>query len=60
MALLNANVARFFFESEFLAPETFEVARFKGVEKISQPYQYEIDLPEENMVLRLQHAHWDW
>ena len=41
---LDANIARYHFESPALPPEVFEVARFKGIEEISRLYRYELEL----------------
>ena len=44
MPELEANRPRFFFECADLAPETFEVARFHGVEEIGVPFRFEVEL----------------
>jgi type VI secretion system secreted protein VgrG len=44
MPELEANRPRFFFECADLAPETFEVARFQGVEEIGVPFRFEVEL----------------
>ena len=44
MSELEANRPRFFFECADLAPETFEVARFHGVEEIGVPFRFEVEL----------------
>ena len=44
MPELEANRPRFFFECADLAPETFEVARFRGAEEIGVPFRFEVEL----------------
>ena len=47
MPSLNANIARFYFESANLPPEVFQVARFRGVEEISRLFSYELELARD-------------
>ena len=40
----QANVARLYFETSTLGPDTFQVVDFTGEENISQPFRFEITL----------------
>lgn len=45
---LNANVARYTFEASQLAPEMFQVLRFRGSEGLSELFAFELELIAED------------
>lgn len=47
MPELDANIAHFLFEVEGLAEDTFRVVSFTGVEELSRPFRFELELTSD-------------
>ena len=51
MPELNANVARYYFDSPQVPPQALQVARFAGTEEISRLFRFELDLVSDDAFL---------